>query len=60
MKDHTYYALIGIPLDKIQEGDFEYEESTGMTIGEYAVKVRKEVDEMSKFYKSKNYDKKAS
>lgn len=54
MKDHTYYALIGIPLDKIQEGSFNYSKvDNKMTLSEYAIKVREEVDKMSKSYTKK-------
>lgn len=51
MKDHNYYNHIGIgvPLDKLQEGNFDYENrKTEGTLSEFAKKIRDTVEDMAK------------
>ena len=52
MKEHNYMKHIygnGVSLDKLQEGDFRYDDrATGGTLSEFAKKVRETVNEMTK------------
>ena len=55
MKEQNYKKHIqGVPLDKLQEGYFEYDRAhRNTTLSEYAKKIRKEVNVLSSAYSSK-------